>query len=393
MSEQLDYKVLQLPSFYLPLGGEFCRDQAMLLKRNGINIDILAVNFLPWRLYKFSAFKHSKKYFFSEEDNLTVLRKFIYRIPFSDKPNMKKWIAATMKAFEYYTQQKGMPDIIHVHSCMWAGYAAYLIKQKYGIPYVITEHNGRFGLKSAYSKKYFKEWHLEFLIKAYSNANYILPVSQQLIKRIKELSLESVPILVLSNLTDTSFFHINNRKNSSEQFCFFTANSNNEAKAYDILLKAFDIASKQNPSIHLRIAGNGFQHAAFQKLLNTIQYKNQIHFCGFLSPEKIREELWKADAFVLASRAESQSIAVLEALSTGLPVVATEVVPEEVLIPEAGYRVEVDNPEMLAEGMLKMAKNSLSFNSQQISKHIQNITNPTNFITQTKKIYATLLKK
>lgn len=385
-------KILQLPSFYLPVGGEFCRDQAVLLKNNGIDIEVLANVRLPWKescskpsLYLFSPF-------FSEEDGLTIFRNYFLGIPKASKLNIKRWINSTFRLFERYIKLKGTPNIIHVHTCMWAGYVAYLIKKKYNVPYVITEHYSIFSNKSEYSRNSFKNWHIPYLTKAYSNTNYILPVSQQIVKKIEEFSMGKIPIKVLSNIIDTSFFHLNDKKYlPSDKFIFFTANSYNPAKAYDILLKAFDLVVKQYPGIELRIAGDRFADSSFQKLLTQTVYKEKIYFCGLLSPEEVRTELWNADSFVLASRAESQSIATLEALSVGLPVVCTEVVPEEMITSETGYRVEVDNPDVLADAMCQMIRERKNFDSKKISQHAQSIVNPENFVEQTKMVYEYIL--
>ncbi len=384
-------KILQLPSFYLPMGGEFCRDQAVLLKNNGIDIDILANVTLPWKKYRFKIFNFPLVPFFSEEDGLNIFRKYSFRIPKSSQLNMKYWVYNTSHLFEKYLKIKGKPDLIHVHTCMWGGYVAYIIKKKYNIPYVITEHHSIFSNKSEFSKKKFESWHNFYLTKAYSNASYILPVSELITPKIKEFLQKDIPIKPLSNIIDTSFFYKKERNILSNEYIFFTANSYNPAKAYDILIKSFDIVSNEYPNVELRIAGKGFNNVQFIKLLNKIKKKEKIYFCGFLSPEEVRNELWKANAFVLASRAESQSIAVLEAMATGLPIVCTEVVPEEMITPEVGYQVKVDDVNALASAMIKMIKNVNNFNPTIISQHAQKIVNPENFVQQTKQIYQSIL--
>ena len=46
--------------------------------------------------------------------------------------------------FDHYLKIEGQPDLVHVHSMLNAGVLASQIKEKYQIPYVITEHSSWF---------------------------------------------------------------------------------------------------------------------------------------------------------------------------------------------------------------------------------------------------------
>ena len=386
-------KILQIPYWYPPEGGEFCQDQAVLLKKSGIDIDVLANIQMPWRKYGFKIFaKLFARPFFAQEGNLEVLRNYFWRIPKMKKKNTKRWISKTLKLVDLYIEKKGKPDIIHVHVALWAGYVACLVKKKYDIPYVITEHYSIFSNKSEFSRRSFKDWYSDYLNAAYSNTDYILPVSHQIINTINQFSSGNRNICVISNILDNQLFTYKEKNFQRDKFVFFTANSYNLAKAYDVLLKAFEIVCKQKQNVELRIAGRKFDNIVIERLLTKNKNsKGKIKFCGFISCTEVRDELWNADAFVLASRAESQSIATLEALCTGLPIVCTEVVPEEVAIPMTGYRVQVDNPQVLADAMLLMIENYKKFDTLAISNHAHQITDPDLFIEKTKKIYASVL--
>ncbi|ACF29278.1 glycosyltransferase [Neisseria gonorrhoeae] len=48
---------------------------------------------------------------------------------------------AGLKAFKHYIRENGLPDLIHAHCMNYAGILAQKISEKYGIPYVLTEHS------------------------------------------------------------------------------------------------------------------------------------------------------------------------------------------------------------------------------------------------------------
>ncbi len=107
--------------------------------------------------------------FYTEEDGLSILRNYQWLIPKLPQYNIKYWIKKTYQLTEKYIKEKGKPDIIHVHFTMWGGYVAYLIKEKYEIPYIITEHHSIFSNKSEYSKTISKNGRYKITYQVVSN--------------------------------------------------------------------------------------------------------------------------------------------------------------------------------------------------------------------------------
>lgn len=367
-------KIVQLPSWYLPEGGQFCLHQSLALQEAGIDVHILANVVLPWRKYRFSVLTYPLRAFFTTENKLPIYRYYSWKYPFVDEPNIKKWAYKTVRLFDTYQKEHGLPDIIHAHSSMWAGYAASLIKEKYGVPYVITEHRGIFGLATEYAKNKFKQAYHPYLKKAFSNANYIIPVSSQQITKIKSYGADDTKIRTIPNILDCSFFHPITRERKQDQaFVFISVNGFNPYKGYEFLLPAFDLACQQEPNIRLRIVGEDFHKKAFQKLLKACQHSDKISFAGEINREGVRKELWAADGYVIASRTEAQSVSTVEALSTGLPAVGTSVTPKEILTEDCGYIVPVENVKALADAMINLVRNKSNFDGSKISEHVKKI--------------------
>jgi glycosyltransferase involved in cell wall biosynthesis len=391
MNTKRPIHLLQLPSYFIPMGGEFCMDQSVALKKAELDVSIVANVILPFRFafqfHRFPLFPIIK-----EENGIRVYRHFQRNIPRSDEMNLQRWIDNTFRMVSSYIQQNGKPDLIHAHSWKCAGYVCALIKDKYHIPYVITEHSGSLNPRSQrVSTLLADSWMSDKMQKAYNDADAIIGVSNEVLEGIRSFIQSDVPMFSVSNLIDTDFFSPPHKRELHEEFVFAAANSNLPVKAYDILFQAFDLLCEQTTNVRLRIAGEGFETHAAKQMIKQCTYHDKIDFLGWQSPDGVRRLLWEADAFVLPSREESQSIAVLEAMSTGLPIVGTHVIPSAVLIPEVGYRVPINQPQALAQAMLDMVQNKPIFDSETITHHAHQLAHPDRVTEQLLSIYDSIV--
>lgn len=99
-----------------------------------------------------------------------------------------------------------------------------------------------------------------------------------------------------------------------------------KVKDYPTLVRAFIQLCKQSANsagLRLVIVGDGPTRAECQKLVNDVGLSAQVHFAGDRSdtPDWLRT----FDVFVLASLGEGISNTILEAMASGLPIVATRV--------------------------------------------------------------------
>lgn len=383
-------KILILPSWYLPDGGYFIKEQALFLQETGLKVDVLVNRAI-------SLTKHTQEFFYRSfsldchnEDGLNTYRCYTRKLPKFERLNIRRWAYRTIAAYEEYQKKEGAPDLIHVHSATWGGYAASLIKEKYGIPYIITEHRGILAMQSTLANNLLKPWYDTYFSKAYGMADYIVPVSDQLMKKIGQITVPDGKWRAIPNIVDTQFFYPN--KNKSKRFRFVCVNGYYKVKAYDILLNAFDIFCETNNDAEIYIAGENFEHQEFQQLLKRCKNKERINFAGELDRKGVRQLLWTADVFLLPSRVESQSIAVLEALSCGVPVLCTDVVPEFVMPSPNGIRVPNENPVAFANGMKAIYENCGNYDRNQISEFVKTIASKEVVIEKILQVYREVLE-
>lgn len=126
----------------------------------------------------------------------------------------------------------------------------------------------------------------------------------------------SVPIRVLHLGVDPARFPYLDRQ-ESDFFTFGTFGDLSARKGVDVLLRAFGDEFASHEPVRLVIKSNTPRH----------RYRTddpRVHvFSGFLDHSELLKFLHRLDAFVLPSRGEGFGLCALEAMSTGLPVIAT----------------------------------------------------------------------
>jgi 1,2-diacylglycerol 3-alpha-glucosyltransferase len=134
-------------------------------------------------------------------------------------------------------------------------------------------------------------------------------------------------------------------------------------KRLDLLLEA--LLHLPRPDIQVVVAGKGNQLSAFKARARRLRLNDRIAFTGFIPPDDLPGLLHSADVFVQPSPAELQSIATLEALSAGLPVLLAEAraLPELVLPGVNGYLFQSGDAEDLAHYMDILADESQRWSS------------------------------
>lgn len=136
----------------------------------------------------------------------------------------------------------------------------------------------------------------------------------------------------------------------ASRFLYLGRLSTNTQRDLPSLINAFDRLAEMHPDVQLAVIGGGDLLGETQELAASFSSRSRIHLPGFDDPEKW---LAWADCFVLPSRREGLSNALLEAMAIGLPCIANDIPPNrEVLADgEAGILVPVENIDSLVSAM------------------------------------------
>ncbi|MFM7590451.1 MAG: glycosyltransferase, partial [Isosphaeraceae bacterium] len=107
------------------------------------------------------------------------------------------------------------------------------------------------------------------------------------------------------------------------------------------------------PGARLRLIGAGPMEPILRQLTESLDISPVVEFAG--ARGDVESELRRASVFLLPSREEGLSMALLEAMALGMPVVVSDIPGNRTLVRqgETGLMAPVDDPQMLAEAILK----------------------------------------
>ena len=130
-------------------------------------------------------------------------------------------------------------------------------------------------------------------------------------------------------------------------------------KAHHVFLQAARKVVDSVPESHFLIIGDGPQRPFLENLAAELKLAPQVHFLGF--QRQLGDILAAVNVNCLSSypQQETLSVAAIEAMSAGIPMVCTDVgFMHEIVIPdETGFLVPVDDPEALAEKLVLLLQN------------------------------------
>lgn len=160
------------------------------------------------------------------------------------------------------------------------------------------------------------------------------------------------------NGVDVGRFHSAQGGSQRNKVVFATVGRLQQEKDQITLLKAFGLLMKKLPTkeIELVIVGEGPLRIELQKIIDRESLADAVRLLG--DRDDVPDLMRSFDVFVLPSLAEGISNTILEAMATGLPVLATRVGgnPELVVAGETGDLVEPAEPEQMAGKMMQYIK-------------------------------------
>jgi glycosyltransferase involved in cell wall biosynthesis len=144
---------------------------------------------------------------------------------------------------------------------------------------------------------------------------------------------------------------------TSDEFLITTVGNIRRVKGHDLLIKAAASIVSRFPKVSFSIAGEVLEQDYFvelQALVRVLNLSDRFHFVGGITD--LHKYLSAADIFVLPSRSEGFSNAIVEAMAASLPVVATNVGGNAEAVKDgvSGFIVPPEDPVALSEAIIRL---------------------------------------
>ena len=236
------------------------------------------------------------------------------------------------------------PDVILNFWLYPAGFAALRVGRKLRIPVIV----GSIGSDLNNIPDPVSHW---LIRKTLSGASRVLTKSAQLRSRVLEMGADPGKTYVVANGCDGDLFFLRDRASArrtlkvpeSAELILFVGRLN-RAKGIGGLLEAVTILAKRRPHLHLVYVGDGPELETMQEKVQAPHAGARVSFAGACSPAEVAQWLAACNLLALPSNAEGCPNVVIEALSSGRPVVATKVGALPDLIDRcSGILVDVGN--------------------------------------------------
>ena len=264
------------------------------------------------------------------------------------------------------------PDIIHIQMLLGIGQATMRYGNKLGIPIVSTNHAMPENLMDNLKLLAPVSRPINYMLKSYgarfhSKADVItMPTQSAIDMFLGDIDKIKTPIIPVSNGIDLSRFSPGRASDDVyERFdipkdapIISYVGRLDAEKHLPVLVRAFVRVKKTIPNAHLLIVGHGTEESLLHHMTEHFGVAADVTLTGRVSDDDIVALHKIGTVFCMPSPAELQSIATLEAMASGQPVVAVDAgaLGELCQNNRNGYLTAQDDEEAIADGILRILK-------------------------------------
>lgn len=258
------------------------------------------------------------------------------------------------------------PDVIHIQMLMGIGQATMKIGNKYGIPIVSTNHAIPENLMDNLRLLAPVSRPINYILKSYgarfhSKSDYVTLPTQSAIDMLNASDKIGVPMEAVSNGIDLGRF----TATKADPAIYEKYSIPNDApvvsyigrldteKHLPVLMKAFSKVKAAVPKAHLLVVGDGNDRPMLTAMSREFGFSDDVTFTGRVSDEDLVELHKVGSVYCMPSPAELQSIATLEAMASGQPIVAVDAGALRELCQDGrnGFLCTQDDVDAIAEGL------------------------------------------
>jgi glycosyltransferase involved in cell wall biosynthesis len=288
-----------------------------------------------------------------------VRRNFAFWEMFSIK-GLRKFGAYTymLALFWYLFRQRATYDIIHIHTMNYHTFVGVLAGRLLSKPVIVkVACSGDFGDIQLMKRNSMLPGTKQMLPKL-RECDCVVAINDQVEEKLLANGFHPEQIARIPNGIETQAFGVKRDYRLHDPIRLIFVGRLDAQKGVDMLLRGLQRIKRHWPDVRweLSILGEGELRQDLERLAEQLDVSTEARFCGKV--EDVPARLGESDIFVLPSRAEGMSNALLEAMVSGLPCIATHIPGNLALIQDGrnGLLVMPNNPGELARAIEQVAR-------------------------------------
>ncbi|MDD3106304.1 MAG: glycosyltransferase [Bacilli bacterium] len=374
-----------LPNSKYSINGIFEYQQAINVKKYNSNLKITYLSLDFRSLFKRRHFGLKR---FSEND-ITI---YDYNFPLGGTPDKIFYhfaLKKVLKVLKKLLLTDGEPDIIHTHfinNSYLIIKASEVLNLKSSV--IATEHLSSIHNIDANS-------YLCKLAKyTYDRVNSLISVSPSLATAIK-LNF-GITSIYIPNMVNTESFKFKKEIKifTNDSFRLVSVGTLVPNKRFGFLIELVNELSNKIKNISLTIIGEGPEYSKLKRQIMFCGLGNIVSLIGSKSQNEIADIFNESDLFVLLSDSETFGLVFVEAMVSGLPVVATKSGgPNTIISNSIGKLVPVNDFDSALNAIMEVYNNYSYYDPEKISNLALSKFSPETVVSEIVKVYEKSIKR
>jgi glycosyltransferase involved in cell wall biosynthesis len=298
------------------------------------------------------------------EGNVRIVRVY-YR---SNGMLFRNRIQALKKGIAHINFNQNKPDIVQLNMVWPEGWQALFIQRKWKIPFVISDNWTGYHPNERSPLPFHIKRYMRFIA---NRSELLLPVTMQLEKAMRALGFNKSSVIV-PNVVNTAYFK-NEKKNEIHTYVHLS-HLDNDHKNIEGILSAWKIFSDQTEDVILELGGDGDIPHWKKRSLEIGIRKNSITFFGTLDQQEVAKKMNASHTFVLFSNYENLPLVMIEAMASGMNVIATRVggIAEHMGFCKWNKLIDAKNEAQLLHALNESHSEMNEINREEISEYATN---------------------
>ena len=260
------------------------------------------------------------------------------------------------------------PDLVQLNMIWPEGWQALFIQQNWKIPFVISDNWTGYHPNERSPLPFHIKSYMRFIA---NRSKLLLPVTFQLEQAMRTLRF-SKPSIIVPNVVNTTYFK-NEKKNEIHTYVHLS-HLDNDHKNIEGILSTWKIFSDQTEDVILELGGDGDIPHWKKRSLEIGIRSSSIAFFGTLNQQEVAEKMNASHTFVLFSNYENLPLVMIEAMASGMNVIATRVggIAEHMGFCRWNKLIDSKNEEQLLNALIESHSEMNEINREEISAYATN---------------------